>query len=284
MTKLCVLSLFFILLTLGCPAGAPPVDIQRGPAAATQRFESFGQVRSISIGQQLNCETLVSSTPCSEATLRSLTPIRLAMTGSSMVVAHARGKTYAITAHHVCSPPGRVDTVVFAGVQQTIMSRVEWETKLAVVDINGTMREAVPVIQDTRNDMCVLEVTGVWGRPVPLAPRPLSMGETAYNVAAPAGMFDVGMVPIFVGIYSGSTSNLSDSELTSRRDVELSEVHLYTFPSRPGSSGSVVLTPSGEIVGVVHSTVPSVHGLAVASSWESTRVILRRLAKHIANR
>lgn len=283
MTKLRALSLLFALLMLGCPAGRPPEGAQRTPPPATQRFESFGQVRVVSVGRHLNCETLVASMPCSEATLRSLTPIRQSMMGSSMVVAHARGKTYALTAQHVCSPPGLVDTVVFSGVRQTIMARIEWETKVVVVDINGTMREAVPVIQDVRNDMCVLEVTGVWGRPVPLAARPLSMGETAYNVGAPAGIFDVGMVPIFVGIYSGSTTNLSEDELTSRRDVELSEVHLYTFPSRPGSSGSAVLTPAGEIVGVVHSTVPSVHGLSIASSWASTRVILRRLAGYISD-
>jgi len=283
MTKHCALSLLFALLTLGCPAGRPPEGTQRIPPPATQRFDSFGQVRVVSVGRHLDCETMVASIPCSEETRRSLTPIRQSMMGSSMVVAHDRGKTYVLTAQHVCSPPGLVDTVVFPGVRQTVMARMEWETKFAVVDISGTMRVAVPVIQDVRNDMCVLEVAGVWGRPVPLAPRPLSMGETAYSVAAPAGIFDVGMVPIFVGIYSGATTSLSDDELVSRPDT-LSEMHLYTFPSRPGSSGSAVLTPAGEIVGVVHSTVPSVHGLSIASSWASTRVILHRLARHISDR
>lgn len=278
-------GLLLSLLFLGCPAAPlpePGAHTRNDPA--TQRFNSFGFVKIMNTGRHVDCQVLQTQSPCSDATIDALRPITVNMTGSSMVVAHARGRSYILTADHVCATPDLPDVSVFPEDRKVIMTQVAWDTRRVVIDIEGTMHDARPVITDEHNDICVMEVDGVWGSPVPLAPRPLGMGDRAYNIAAPSGIFDAGMVPIFIGIYSGTSSNISNTQVMSSPYSEVPFSDLYTFPSRPGSSGSAVLNQAGEIVGVIHSTVATVPGLSISSTWEAVRDIFRRLNRFISDR
>lgn len=287
MINLRALGLLLLTLAAGCTAPPRPEPQHRRPAPATGRYESFGQVRVMNVGRHVDCLTLLTQEPCDDATIDALRPVTTDMTGSSMVIAHASGRSYVLTADHVCSSPNLPDTTVFPRGSKVILTQLAWETQRVVVDIEGVTRSARPVISDGPNDICVMEVEGVWGRPVPLSPRPPEMGETAYNIAAPAGIFDAGMVPIFVGIYSGASTSISSPSAGPHMSLPVgpgTTCHLYTFPSRPGSSGSAVLSPAGEVVGVVHSTVTTVPGLSISASWEAVRGIYRRLEDFISSR
>ena len=74
--------------------------------------------------------------------------------------------------------------------------------------------------------------------PVKLALNKPLPGAKLFNIAAPAGIFNEGMVPILEGRYNG---------------VSFHGCAMYSIPAAGGSSGSMVLNNNFELVGIIHS-------------------------------
>lgn len=169
--------------------------------------------------------------------------------GSSIVVDTSEGVSTILTAEHVCNPPPIKRWAAIAP-QGSI------NKEITIEDFYGNKHEAEIVLTDPGYDLCLLRVAAVWAPGVPLADSPVSIGEKVYNVAAPGGFFQPGMVPLLEGRYSGDMGWIADND------------SVYTIPVRGGSSGSGVFNSRGELIGVIHSAIYDFPNVGLACTYE----------------
>tara|TARA_R100000152_G_C6777161_1_gene206845 strand:- start:309 stop:1061 length:753 start_codon:yes stop_codon:yes gene_type:complete len=146
-----------------------------------------------------------------------------ASSGSAFVVHNTVNGSLVITADHVCRP-----------------SSPRTKQKLILTTLTGEEFEAKIVKRDSlrQNDMCMLYAENLKKPPVKLALNKPLPGAKLFNIAAPAGIFNEGMVPILEGRYNG---------------VSFHGCAMYSIPAAGGSSGSMVLNNNFELVGIIHS-------------------------------
>ena len=146
-----------------------------------------------------------------------------ASVASAFVVYNTPNGSLALTANHVCKPSS-------AHVKQililTTLSGEEYEAKILERD------------SERQNDICLLYAEDLDKPPVKIALNKPLPGAKLFNIAAPAGIFNKGMVPILEGRYNG---------------VSFHDCAMYSIPAAPGSSGSMVLNNNFELVGLIHS-------------------------------
>ena len=173
-------------------------------------------------------------------------PGSISSKGSGMVIGYTHSDNAAVlTANHVCNPP-----------PFTAMSAVSsFSKKISVTDFHGNRYEASIVHTNIVNDLCILEVVGMDAPVVEIADSRISIGEKVYNVAAPMAFFSPGMTPLFSGYYSG--------DVFSSQGID----SIYTIAAREGSSGSSILNSDGEIIGVVHSSIPGFNNVAICTTY-----------------
>ena len=121
--------------------------------------------------------------------------------------------------------------------------------------------DAVVIKKDQSIDACLLFAEGLTEgvEVIPLAMKPPKRGEKVYNIAAPLGMFDYDMVPVFEGRYAGEEDC---------QDV-------YSLSATFGSSGSMILNSKGELVGMVHSVLVKFRNIAISSPYEKLMEFIR---------
>jgi len=92
--------------------------------------------------------------------------------------------------------------------------------------------------KNAKHDICLLK-TKISNKTVvtviPIAKKEIKIGEKVYNLAAPDGVFNPGMVPILQGYYSGKKYG----------------EYIYTIPATFGSSGSPILNENKEVIGLL---------------------------------
>lgn len=88
-------------------------------------------------------------------------------------------------------------------------------------------------------DVCIVDATHPTVKRIPRVSisRPV-LHNHHYSVAAPASIFDTGMVPVLDGLYVGNSKIFS----------------FYTIPAAPGASGGAIYNRSNNIVGIVQRT------------------------------
>ena len=204
-----------------------------------------------------------------ERLLSILPPRTIETSGSGTVVKSMGGKTYVLTADHVCSHPK--ESVFEMPYQlspedprRVAVITVKQETLIAAVDGDGISHSSVVHATDALNDVCLVKSDGGWGiqREVDVASDMPKVGSRVFNIAAPFGIFEPGSPGVklhFEGRYSGSDSRGN---------------YFYTIPARPGSSGSSVLNDDGEIIGIIHSAMVHFEHVALASSLTSIQALM----------
>ena len=75
--------------------------------------------------------------------------------------------------------------------------------------------------------------------------------ERFYNLAAPVGVIDGEMVPIYQGRYFGISNGRA----------------FYGMPAIGGSSGSPIVNFKGELVGMVHSVHYRFHHITLSATY-----------------
>ena len=127
-----------------------------------------------------------------------------------------------------------------------------------MVGVNGIeVRGEVASINEDL-DLCALTVEGFHGAPVELAPRPPKIGEKVHAIAAPYGLGGESLSLIFTGHYSGV-----------RRGM-----HYFTIPTRPGSSGSIVLNENWQAVGSLHTAYIPLENVGLGAGWQDLGLFL----------
>ena len=173
----------------------------------------------------------------------------LRSTGSGYVVRISDRGAYIVTAAHVCNG------------ERGLLDSVDQTIKMKVRTITLHEYEAVVIKKDQEIDACLLFAEGLTTgvEVIPLAMKPPKRGEKVYNIAAPLGMFDYDMVPIFEGRYAGEEGG---------QDV-------YALAATFGSSGSMILNSKGELVGLVHSVLAKFRNIAISSPYEKLMKFIR---------
>ena len=183
--------------------------------------------------------------------------------GSGFVVSHNRSKTYIVTAEHVCNfkieKPRSLSDIVYNFVSIN---------EIKLTDFNGNTYSANIKYADKKNDICILESSGVWGTATPIADKMPDHGERVYNIAAPYGIFSPGMALTFDGYYSGT-------------DQWGNEV--YTLPTRPGSSGSAIFNSAGELVSIIHSSTMALENIGIGCKLKNLKAAISSYATEPAN-
>lgn len=157
---------------------------------------------------------------------------------------------------------------VSSGLYVTNAHVVAGTHAITVIAPSGRQAPAVPVAFDPRFDLAVLRTAPLGVPPLRVDPGFVSRGASAIVLGYPGGgPFDARRAGI-VSRFEAQGRDIYDNALTDRAVYELEAV------VRPGNSGGPLVTPTGEVVGVVFSrsaSNPDI-GYALASPGVVTRV------------
>jgi S1-C subfamily serine protease len=94
---------------------------------------------------------------------------------------------------------------------------------------------------DKQNDLAILSVPTLTGKPIQLASTNPEIGEKVYAIGNPKGL----------------SGTISEGIVSGIRDLENKKLIQITAPISPGSSGGPVLNNKGEVIGVAVGTLAS---------------------------
>jgi len=250
------LGLAFFLIVTGCtgcisakscPQFYPQyiVPTQSGPF----NYDAFTQVRVEITMRPSDCFDVITLETCKDFS-DTLPEATVISTGSGSVVAHENGKTYVLTAAHVCwvEPYETVNRGSF-------LLEIHQASSISLLMYSGEAVPAEVFYVDEERDVCLMSTQGTWGSPLPIADRDPVKGQKYYNMAAPYSIYSPGMVLSFDGYFSGYDN----------------EWYFYTIPARPGSSGSPIISSHGEIVGIITMASTVFETLSIVTTPDSIR-------------
>lgn len=165
-------------------------------------------------------------------------------TASGAVVGEARGGAYVLTAAHVC-----IDERA-----KKFLSKVKHKMFFYAIDIDRVYMPVEIVAADQRHDLCVLYVKNLQKPAMPIAVDKPEPGDRVYNLAAPIGIYDRNMMPIFEGFYNGESFNRA----------------IYSLPAIGGSSGSPIMNHRGELIGMVSAAYIRFTHIAISPKFKPT--------------
>ena len=248
------------IFTLLCIIFSACAHIPIEHRTAVQAHSSFVIVHQVGVFKTEVCNAGLDCAPIGPF-------IKLKMgVGSGGVIGHGTSSTYVLTAKHV------VTTITPAPeINNVLLERLIYENAVGT-DMNpesvqklvneGSVRftpvgfeyftdfsdggrgQVIDADCDASNDICLLEVSYQADvARIMLSSVSPYIGEKVYCASAPFGQAipELHVVPLFHGIYSG----------TDVKTPKYPAHSWYTFPSAPGSSGSLILNEGGELIGVV---------------------------------
>jgi len=176
-------------------------------------------------------------------------------TGSGLLV-WANGKPIILTAAHVC-----LSTFPAEHRQDGITIKVIQSSVVSVRSHDGRIVESDIIAVDIKEDLCALKVVHLFSAPVKLAKSPPEKGDRVYAISAPWGINSPEMTLIFEGYYSGKDEH----------------THFYTIPTRPGSSGSVVLNDKFQAVGMLNAAFVDIESVGIGPGHEALKAFVESI-------
>ncbi len=175
--------------------------------------------------------------------------------GSGAIVARSKSGSYIITAGHVCSKEGvepKLNVNVYPAGDND-------KRAFYVYDLDLFKYHAEILSYDNDEDLCLMYVWGLFGKPLKISKKPPRPGDIAYNMAAPGGLFQKNMVPLFQGRFSGEYNNYHHGKK-----------FLYTIPVMGGASGSPILNKKGALIGIVSAGNMRFHHIMLGTRYSDT--------------
>jgi len=202
-------------------------------AAQTNILNSLTNVKN----SILKIETWASLSDCNRDVM-TCPEDQIMSTGTGSVVLH-NNKKHILTAAHIC-------------VQKNPSPSLKLDFYFKAVDQNSKKYLIKIAKYDMKADICLLySDTELEPAFIPLSRRNLEYGEKVYNLSAPMGIIQEGMVPVFEGRYFGKYSGDA----------------YYSIPAIGGASGSPIINSRGELVGMVHSVHYRFHHLTLSATY-----------------
>ena len=188
-------------------------------------------------------------------------------TGSGSIVASGFDGSYVLTAAHMCDR--RTDLKILKEQKENSPGDTFF-AKHYVKDLDDFTYNAEVVSYDSDLDACIVHVWGLFKSSLSIAKDPPVIGDTVYNMAAPAGFFKRNLVPLFEGIYTGEWNKYAS---------------VYTIPAIGGSSGSPILNKEGELIGLIYARHHRFHHIVLSSTFKKLRnFALNSIKKHSIKR
>ena len=175
-----------------------------------------------------------------------LPPIVQQGSGSGLLV-WAKKTPIFLTAAHVC-----LDDMPDIFEIDGITIKIAKEIEIKIMNSKGKFMNTKIVKVDEKTDLCALEVPKMDAAPVKLSHRPPSIGDKVYAISAPHGIFKPTMTLVFSGHYSGYGDRW----------------HYYTIPTRPGSSGSVVLDKNYRAIGMLNAAFLKIEHIGLGAGYD----------------
>ena len=186
------------------------------------------------------------------AIISHLPPVVQSSVGSGLLV-KAKTKTVFLTAQHVCSPK---DETIYE--RDGIKINLVPVTKIFVRVQSGEEIHAEIEKEDEKKDLCALSLKKNFTRPIHWSRIPPVIGDKVYAMSAPMGINHPEMTLIFSGFYSG----------------RIYSIHHYTIPTRPGSSGSIVLDKNFRGVGMLNAAYINMESIGIGSGYQDIKDFL----------
>ena len=184
-------------------------------------------------------ETLIKVKTClSEDDSETCDPYATFSSGSGVVTFYKNRKAI-LTAAHVCR------TNKFGSVFGSVK---EQDIALRVIDRENKQFYVNVIKYDVDLDICLMDAPDIIGPGVRISTKAPEYAERVYNVAAPLGIAEGNMVPVYEGFFFGEDSGRS----------------FYSIPTIGGSSGSPILNVRGELVGMIHSVHYRFHHISLS--------------------
>ena len=188
-------------------------------------------------------------------------------TGSGSIIASGFDGSYILTAAHMCDR--RTDLRILQEQKENSPGDTFF-AKHYVRDLDDFTYNANIVSYDSKLDACVVHVWGLFKSALTIASEGPKIGDTAYNMAAPAGFFKKDLVPLFKGFYTGEWDPHSA---------------VYTIPAIAGSSGSPILNNRSELIGLVYARHHRFHHIVLSPTFKKLRnFILGSIKEHSEKR
>jgi S1-C subfamily serine protease len=197
-------------------------------------------------GTFLKIEKKVTISACNPANPKQCLKKTYQSSASSFLIRNNGNKSYLLTAAHVCHTDyGRLHLLP------------NFQVKEDFYGINHEMKKFNYKVHklDLKNDLCLVVSERIGSRPYRIAVRTPSLGRLIYNIAAPMGIYEKGVVPLFKGFYSG----------------ESYEKSVYSLPAAGGSSGSPILNNDGEVIGVVSAVTREFNQIVISPTLKQIR-------------
>lgn len=176
-------------------------------------------------------------------------------TGSGLLV-WANGKPIILTAAHVC-----LSSFPEEHRQDGISIKVNQTSIVSVRSHDGRIVESDIIAVDLQEDLCALRVVHMFSAPVKLARKGPVKGDRVYAISAPWGINSPEMSLIFTGYYSGHNE----------------QTHFYTIPTRPGSSGSVVLNDKFQAIGMLNAAFVDIESIGIGPGHDALKKFIESI-------
>jgi S1-C subfamily serine protease len=175
--------------------------------------------------------------------------------GSGLLI-KAKTKTIFLTAAHVCEYK---NNSVYEASGIKIKLRIVNTIKIR--PYTGEEINAKILKIDHENDLCALSIDKLFTTPVVWSSLEPDVGDPVYAISAPHGINSPTMNLIFSGYYSGF----------------IGDIHHYTIPTRPGSSGSVVLNKNFRGIGMLNAAYINMESIGIGTGYLEIKSFLESI-------
>jgi len=213
----------------------------------------------------------------STSTTASKVSVEFGSTASGAIVKHYKDVTVILTAAHVCGVVYEQQLRMFKGFVESNdkIVRIDISTKLVVSDIEGRIFDAVQIFAKKRSDTCVIITKRIPQRALDIAHKELDIGENAYSIGLPHGIWGPNFIPMFDGRFLGHLYI---------KNGRGNKTSCYSIPGAAGQSGSPVFNSFGQVTGMIHSVYKRYNHLSLSSTLNQIKYVVDQGTKRLESR
>tara|TARA_R110002020_G_scaffold47280_3_gene134532 strand:+ start:1196 stop:2035 length:840 start_codon:yes stop_codon:yes gene_type:complete len=190
-------------------------------------------------------------------------------TASGSIIEHYKDLTMILTAAHVCGVVYEQQLGIFKHFvgSKSKITKIDVFTKLSVSDIKGRTFNAIQLFAVKKTDTCVIVTKRIPHRSLDISPQEPDIGEKAYNIGIPHGIWAPNFIPIFDGRFLGHFYV---------KNGRGNKSSCYSIPGAAGQSGSPVINSFGQVTGMIHSVYRRYNHLSLSSTLEQIKHVISR--------